>query len=88
MAYCGFLLPQVPIIIGLARRGYKPKAISDILWEHEGVAATPAMVAYVLKDDKKSREAAAKVKTTVVTQDWQTWTPEMQEAEFQMGYSR
>ena len=88
MAYCGYLWPQVPIITGLARRGYKPKQIAEILLQHEGVAATPAMVSYVLRDDKKRKELEAAVKTTVVTQDWQTWTPEMQEAEFQMGYSR
>lgn len=88
MAYCGYLLPQVPIITGLALRGYKPKAIAEILLQYEGVAAPPSMVAYILRDDNKKKKLDAAVKTTTVTQDWQTWTPEMQEAEFQMGYSR
>ena len=88
MDYCGYLLPHVQIIKGLALRGYKPKAIAEILLQFEGVEASQSAVAYVLKSIKESKKLEDSKRVTTVTQGWQTWTPEMQEAEFQMGYSR
>lgn len=85
--YSGFLVSHVPQIRHLAGMGNKPKAIAEILiaegvrspyaYGHDPLPAMTAMVSYVLRGGNKKKPKAR----------WQTWTPEMQEAEFQREYA-
>ena len=101
MTYSGYLSPYVEIIKQAATEGFTATEISRHLYLH-GVRATwgshsgedednirsmTGMVNYIIRGGNKKKPKKA-TRVTVVTLPWQTWTPEMQEAEFQLGYSR
>lgn len=48
-------------------------------------SAMAQLVGYVIR--KHSAEPKKPAKVTRIVQDWQTWTPEMQAAEFAAGYA-
>jgi len=98
MAYNGYLLPYVSLIKHLHSQGMSGSQISRHLYD-AGVRATwgswsgqdedniqsmAGTVNYVLHGSRRKK----KEKIITIVQGWKTWTPEMQEAEFQMGYSQ
>lgn len=85
MAYCGYLSPHVGFIKALHDKGATAPEISFCL-SVKGVDASASMINYILRSERAKVLPPEKVVTIIA--DWQAWTPEMQEAEFQMGYSR
>jgi hypothetical protein len=94
--YSGYLSPYLGLIQQMAERGAKKVDIArhlyalgvrspygDERYPGEGISRIAPMISVILRKKKKAPH-----KRTKLVQDWQTWTPEMQEAEFAAGYAR
>jgi hypothetical protein len=97
MSYSGYLSPHVDMIMKMYRSGAKQTEISRRLYSmgvrpfwaddprhYFGPESLAQLVGYVIRKHSKPKKPA---KVTKIVQDWQTWTPEMQAAEFAAGYA-
>lgn len=80
MSYCGYLKAYVPHIMALDAAGAGPTEIGEIL------SISVSMVSYILKKYREPKKPEP-VRVVTTTLPWKTWTPEMQAAEFEMGYT-
>lgn len=81
MSYNGLWASLVPDIKQFAARGMDCEMIASALCGRGPEPISAHMVRYILRGGYKPKPKVARIGK------WQTWTPEMQEAEFEREYS-